>query len=163
MQNKWEKTSFNNYMQMAIDVASNGKKRNKNTKEIEIPIGCIIVDNKNHTILAKSCNRTQKTKNPTQHAEIICINTALKKINSDRLTNCSMYVTLEPCGMCASAIALAKIGNLYIGCLSKKTGAVISNCNYFDSKICNHKPKIFYPIMEKECTKLICDFFKEMH
>ena len=151
---------FNKNMQIAINLAML-KTDNKDKKKSEIPVGCVIVDDDTGKILAKSCNKTREKNNPTQHAEIICINRALKKINKDRLNNCSMYVTLEPCGMCAGAIALSKVDKLYIGCLSKKTGAVISNECYFNSKICNHRPKVFYPIMEDECQRLITNFFKK--
>ncbi len=143
---------FNNYMNIAIQIA---KKIEKNT---EVPIGCVIVDNKTGKILAKNSNKVKKTNNPIQHAEIVCINKALKKINKDRLDDCSMYVTLEPCLMCTGAIYLSKIKKIYIGCLSDKTGAIISNKNY---NCCNHKPEIFYPIMEEECKKLILNFFKK--
>ena len=148
-------------MQIAINIAEQ-KSNNKNKKKSEIPVGCVIIDNKTGKILAKSCNKTIKLNNPTQHAEIICINRALKKSSQSRLNGCSMYVTLEPCGMCAGAIALAKVGKLYIGCLSKKTGAIVSNKCYFDSTVCNHKPEIFYPIMENECKQLIVNFFKNI-
>ena len=151
---------FNNYMQIAIKEAVRGMRQN--TKTAEIPIGCIIVDNTNGTIIAKSHNKIVQSNNPTQHAEIVCINKALHKIKSDRLSNHSMYVTLEPCSMCAAAIALVKIKKLYIGCLSQKTGAVISNLNYFDTTLSNHKPEIFYPIMDKECKILLTNFFKTL-
>ena len=149
--------TFNNYMKIALNIS----KRNKKTINDEVPVGCVIVDNKTGTILAKSCNRTKKTNNPIQHAEIVCINKALKKIKKDRLTNCSMYITLEPCLMCTGAIILSKIKKIYIGCLSKKTGYMISNGGCLDNNKNNHKPEIFYPIMEKDCKKIIVDFFKK--
>ncbi len=151
--------TFNNYMKIALNMT----KRNKKTINDEVPVGCVIVCNKTGEILAKSCNKTKKTNNPIQHAEIICINKALKKIKKDRLTNCSMYVTLEPCLMCTGAIILSKIKKIYIGCLSEKTGYIVSNKECFnDNKNnYNHKPEIFYPIMEKDCKKMIVDFFKK--
>ena len=112
---------YSNYMQIAIDVAERQLIKQPHTDhEHEIPIGCVIVDNKTGKILAKSCNKTIKSNNSLQHAEIICINRALKKLSTNRLTNCSMYITLEPCIMCAGAIMLSKIDRLYIGCLSQK-------------------------------------------
>ena len=155
---KKQKT-FNNYMQIAIDIA---KKQNKNIDrdKHEIPIGCVIVDNTTGKIVAKSSNKTISKNNPTFHSEIICINNALKKLKTNRLENCSMYVTLEPCCMCAGAIILAKIGKIYIGCMSEKTGCGINNYSHFTSKISNYKPEVFYPIMEDECKQLIKDFFK---
>ena len=160
------KEIFNNYMQHAIDaIYCNNRKSYKNKSDktqetLEIPVGCVIVDNKTGDIIAKSNNKTIKTNNPIQHAEIICINKALKKLNKNRLTQCSMYVTLEPCCMCAGAISLAKIDKLYIGCLSEKTGAILDNNSFLEKKT-NHKPEIFYPIMEEECKKIISDFFRK--
>ena len=149
---------FSNFMQIAIDVAEQQLEDTNGMQEI--PIGCVIVDNKTNKIVAKSCNQTIKSNNPTKHAEIICIEKALKKLKTNRLTGCSMYITLEPCAMCAMAIALAKIERLYIGCLSEKTGAVISNLHIFKRTISNHCPDIYYGIMEKECKQLLKDFFK---
>lgn len=151
---------FKNYMQIAIEVA---KKQNKNLpkEKQEIPVGCVIVDNTTNKIIAKSCNKTISKNNSIMHAEIICINKAIKKLSQDRLTNCSIYITLEPCCMCSGAICLSKISKVYIGCLSKKTGCAINNYCHFKNKISNHKPEIFYPIMEKQCKKLITDFFKD--
>lgn len=158
--------TFNNYMHEAIKVAEkqikNHRYNNATHNNCEIPIGCVIVDNKTGKIISKSCNQIIKTNNPTQHAEIVCINKALKKINTNRLINCSIYCTLEPCSMCASAIMLAKIERLYIGCLSKKTGAVVSNIHLFKRKTCNHIPDIYYCIMEKECKKLLRGFFRDI-
>ena len=169
---------FSNYMEIAIETAEKQLLKNRATKyrlkknkkeiyfenyhQLEIPVGCVIIDNTTKKIISKSCNKTRCKNNPTQHAEIICINQAMKKLNTNRLTNCSMYITLEPCCMCAGAIALSKIGKVYIGCLSKKTGAVISNLHYFMRNICNHKPEIYYPIMEKECRELLRGFFRDI-
>ena len=155
---------YNNYMQIAIDVAERQLVKQPHIgHEHEIPIGCVIVDNKTGKILAKSCNKTIKSNNSLQHAEIICINRTLKKLSTNRLTNCSMYVTLEPCIMCAGAIMLSKIDRLYIGCLSKKTGAVISNIHLFQRNICNHIPDVYYGIMEQECKTLLRGFFRDIN
>ncbi len=150
---------FNNYMQIAIDVA---KKQNIHLakKQQEIPVGCLIVEDKTKKILAKSCNKTISKCNPLYHAEIICLHKAMRKLNTNRLTGCSMYVTMEPCCMCSGAIVLSKISNVYIGCLSEKTGCAVSNYNYFHSSVANSKTNVFYPIMEEACKKLIKEFFK---
>ena len=152
---------FNKYMKIAIDVA---KKQNKNKpkNKQEIPVGCVIVDNLTNKIVAKSCNKTISKNNPLMHAEIICINKALKKLQTNRLTNCSMYITLEPCCMCSGAICLAKISKIYIGCTSEKTGCVISNHRHFNSSVANYKPEIYYPIMEEDCKNLIKSFFQDI-
>ena len=152
---------FNKNMKIAINEAKKRLKKDINEEKQEIPIGCVITDNITGKIIAKSCNKTIKNKNPLQHCEIICINKALKKLNTNRLENCSIFITLEPCIMCASAIMLSKIGKIYIGCLSEKTGAIVSNLQLFNQKISNHKPEIYYPIMEEECKSIITDFFKK--
>ncbi len=128
----------------------------------EIPIGCVIVDNDTGKVLARAHNETIKTNNPTRHAEIVCIDKAMRRLRTNRLTNCSMYVTLEPCCMCAGAISLAKIDRLYIGCLSRKTGAVVSNLHYFLRNNCNHRPDVYYPIMEEKCRGLLRGFFRDV-
>ena len=160
-----DKYLFNNYMQKAIEVAErqfrNQKVKNCNPYA-EVPIGCVIVNNKNGQIVAKSCNKMVSSNNPTQHAEIVCINKALHKLKTNRLTNCSMYITLEPCTMCVAAIMFAKIDRLYIGCLSPKTGAVVSNIHFFKRSICNHIPAVYYCIMEKECRELLRGFFRDI-
>lgn len=147
-------------MQTAINIAKkNTTLRTQNDKECEIPVGCVIVDDMSGKILAKSCNKTRKTNNPLQHAEIICINKALKKIKNNRLSHCSMYITLEPCKMCAGAISLAKVDKLYIGCLSSKTGHIVSNA-FLQTEKTNHQPEIYYPVMENECKNIIRSFFR---
>ena len=160
---KANKNSFSNYMQLAIDIAERQLKGQKHIGDnCEIPIGCVIVDDKTGKVIAKSCNKTIKLNNPTQHAEILCINRALKKLKTNRLNHCSIYITLEPCAMCATAIMLAKIDRVYIGCLSPKTGAIISNLHIYKRTICNHKPDVYYCIMEKECKELLRGFFRDV-
>ena len=160
---KANKNSFSNYMQLAIDIAERQLKGQKHIGDnCEIPIGCVIVDDKTGKVIAKSCNKTIKLNNPTQHAEILCINKALKKLKTNRLNHCSIYITLEPCAMCATAIMLAKIDRVYIGCLSPKTGAIISNLHIYKRTICNHKPDVYYCIMEKECKELLRGFFRDV-
>lgn len=160
---KANKNSFSNYMQLAIDLAERQLKGQKHIGDnCEIPIGCVIVDDKTGKVIAKSCNKTIKLNNPTQHAEILCINRALKKLKTNRLNHCSIYITLEPCAMCATAIMLAKIDRVYIGCLSPKTGAIISNLHIYKRTICNHKPDVYYCIMEKECKELLRGFFRDV-
>ncbi|MBR1428905.1 MAG: nucleoside deaminase [Rickettsiales bacterium] len=159
---KVKNSAFCNFMQIAIDVAEKQIEDKKRLKhEPEIPIGCVIVNNKTNKIIAKSCNKTMAMKNPLKHAEIVCINRAMKKLKTNRLTGCSLYVTLEPCAMCASAIMLAKIDRVYIGCLSPKTGAIISNLHIYKRTICNHVPDVYYCIMEEECRALLRGFFRD--
>ena len=149
---------FNNFMEIAVNYA---KKKSCNClKYQEIPIGCIIVNNKTNQVIVKTSNLTKKNNNPIAHAEIIAINKACKKLKISTLKNYDMYVTLEPCAMCAFAISLAKINNLYIGTLSEKTGAVISNINILNSRTVNHKVVVYYDILKSECKSMIKKFFE---
>ncbi|MEN9782580.1 MAG: hypothetical protein RL208_733 [Pseudomonadota bacterium] len=141
-------------MQIAIQEA---KKAMQNG---EIPVGCIIVNSKTNTIISQSHNQTKTNQNQTHHAEMLCINNAFKIVKQNTLQGCDMYVTLEPCPMCAFAICLSKIDNLYIGTLSEKTGSVVSNIQMFEQKICNHKTHIYHGFMEEECAQLLKTFFQ---
>ncbi len=124
----------------------------------EVPIGAIIVD-KNKRIIAQSYNQVEKLKDPTAHAEILCIKEACKKLDTKYLFDCSIYVTIEPCFMCAAAISFAKIAKVYFSGFEPKTGAIESNLHYFSQKYCHHKPEIYGGIREKEAVKLMQDFF----
>jgi tRNA(Arg) A34 adenosine deaminase TadA len=125
----------------------------------EVPVGCIIIDNKKK-ILSRSGNSVIEESDPTAHAEINAIREACKKIKSDRLSECSIYVTLEPCIMCASAISKAKIKRLYFGADDLKYGAINGSSNFFQKKNCNHVPEIYDNIAKASCEALINNFFK---
>lgn len=129
-------------------------------KSGDIPVGCVIVS-QGGEILAKAKNTVYKDKLVCNHAEINAIKYASKKLNSRLLIGCSMYITLEPCAMCAYAICLARIENLYIGTTEPKTGAIISNLKIFDSAICNHRPNVYYGFMCEEISQLLKTFFQE--
>lgn len=124
----------------------------------ETPIGCIIVfENK---IIAKSHNQVETLKDPTAHAEILAITSASAYLDSKVLKGCSMYVTLEPCAMCAGAIVLSKIGNLFFGAFDPKSGACGSVINITNNKSLNHKVNVFGGILDKECGSILKSFFK---
>lgn len=144
---------FNNsYMETAIQMA-------KDAYSIgEIPIGAVIVD-EGGIIIAKSHNLVEKLKNSTFHAEILAINEACLSLGEKYLINCSMYVTLEPCYMCAGAISMTKISKLYIGAEDKKFGAILNGARIFQKKKLNHFPEVYSGIMEQECSDLIKSFF----
>lgn len=118
----------------------------------EVPVGCVIV--KDGKVIAKAHNISEHKNNATYHAEMIAINKACKKLNQNRLWDCDMYVTLEPCMMCATAISLVRIKNLYIGCLDKKGGGLV----FYDMKTCHHKPKIEL-INHSPSSQILKDFF----
>ena len=136
------------------------KEAKKAYKKLEIPVGCVIV--KDGEIIAKAHNLKELKKDTTKHAEIIAIQRASKKLNSWRLLDCEMYVTLEPCPMCAGAIINSRIKKIYIGTLDEKTGACGSVLNLFKDYKFNHKVEVEKGIMKDECEKILKEFFKEL-
>lgn len=135
------------------------KEAEKAYKKFEVPIGAIIV--KNDKIIARAHNLREKNNLATSHAEILCIERACKKLKSWRLDGCQMYVTLEPCLMCAGAITQARINKVYIGAKDTKNGCVGSVANVF--KDINTTHKVEYEYIENEmCSNIITDFFKKL-
>ena len=126
--------------------------------ENEVPVGAVIV--KNGEIIAKERNRREKNNDATAHAELLAKKKACKKLNSWRLNDCELYVTLEPCPMCAGAIINSRIKTVVFGAFDKKGGAVESKVDLF-SKGFNHKPEIYGGVCEKECAELLKKFFEE--
>tara|TARA_Y100001970_G_scaffold225701_1_gene278767 strand:- start:147 stop:596 length:450 start_codon:yes stop_codon:yes gene_type:complete len=143
----------NKYMEKALQLANKAKEIN------EIPVGSVIVNSKGE-IIASSYNTNFRDKDPTAHAEINAIRKACALLNSERLKGCDIYVTLEPCIMCAAAISRAKIERLYYGADDLIYGSVNGNINFFQSKNCNHVPEIYDNISKTECESLINNFFK---
>lgn len=142
------------YFEEAINEAKKAEKIG------EVPIGAIIV--KDQKIIAKSHNQNIKLNDPTAHAEILAIRSACKYLNSKNLENCDLYVTLEPCQMCASAIANSRIRNLYFAIPDQKSGGVINGTKIFNSSSTHHKPNFYYGFFEEECKKIIQNFFKKL-
>ena len=134
------------------------KEAYKAFNEDEVPVGCVIVFN--DEVVAKAHNKKVKKKDPTSHAEIECIRKACKKLNTSNLDGCKMYVTLEPCIMCAGAIIQSRIKELYIGTLDNKGGAFGSNTDVLKIKGLNHYPKVYKNIRQKECSDVLKAFFK---
>ncbi|MDP4180370.1 MAG: tRNA adenosine(34) deaminase TadA [Bacillota bacterium] len=129
-------------------------------KKLETPVGAVIVlDGK---IIARGHNKRESNQDPTLHAEIIAIKKAAKKLGSWRLTDCDMYVTLEPCPMCAGALIQSRIRNLFFGAFDPKAGAAGSVINILALEKFNHKVEVINGIMEDECSKILKDFFKEL-
>ena len=127
-------------------------------KSAEVPIGCVIV--LNSEVIATAGNRTLTDRDPTAHAEILAIRQATKAVGSERLVDCDLYVTLEPCTMCAGAISLARIRRLYYGAADPKGGAVDSGVRFFASPACHHVPEIYPAVGEQEAATLLRDFFR---
>ena len=136
------------------------KEAKKAYQKLEIPVGAVIV--KDGKIISRGHNLKETKTDTTKHAEIIAIQKASKKLNAWRLIDCEMYVTLEPCAMCAGAIINSRIKKLYIGTMDEKTGAVGSVLNLFEDFTFNHKVEAEKGIMQDECKNMLKQFFKEL-
>jgi tRNA(adenine34) deaminase len=124
----------------------------------EVPIGCVIVCD--GVVIARAGNRTLRDRDPTAHAELLAIRTAARALASERLSDCDLYVTLEPCTMCAAAMSFARIRRLYFGALDPKGGAVDSGVRFFASPTCHHRPEVYGGIGEADAGALLRDFFR---
>lgn len=136
------------------------KEAKKAYNKLEVPVGAVIV--KNGQIIARAHNLKESKKDTTKHAEILAIQKASKKLDSWRLLDCEMYVTLEPCTMCAGAIIQARVGKLYIGTMDYKTGACGSVLNVLEEYPFNHKVEYETEILKEECENILQEFFKEL-
>ena len=125
----------------------------------EVPVGCVIV--RNGEVVARAGNRTLADCDPTAHAELIAIREAGRLLGSERLADCDLYVTLEPCAMCAGALAFARIRRLYYGAADAKGGAVDNGVKFFASPNCHHRPEVYGGLAEAEAQNLLVEFFKE--
>ena len=134
------------------------KEAKKAYEKLEVPVGAVIV--KNGKIIARAHNQKETKYDTTKHAEILAIQKASKKLESWRLLDCEMYITLEPCSMCAGAIINSRIKKVYIGALDEKTGAAGSVLNLFEDYKFNHKVEVEKGVMQEECENILKDFFK---
>ncbi|MEX0280620.1 MAG: nucleoside deaminase [Arenibacterium sp.] len=125
----------------------------------EVPVGAVIV-NASGQVLASAGNRTRELKDPTAHAEILAIRDACSELQSERLTGCSLYVTLEPCAMCAAAIAAARIEKLYYGADDPKSGGVAQGARVFSQTQTHHRPEIYDGIGAQDSERLLREFFR---
>jgi len=142
-----------NFMKLAFREAE------KAYEEGECPVGCVIIyENK---IIAKSHNQIETLKDPTAHAEILAITSAAANLDSKILKNCSMYVTLEPCPMCAGAIVLSKLKNLFFGAFDPKSGACGSVINVTNNKSLNHSVNVYGGVLDTECGGILKSFFEK--
>jgi tRNA(adenine34) deaminase len=140
-------------MDLALKAAENAGKAG------EVPIGCVIV--LNNEVIAEAGNRTLADRDPTAHAEILAIRQATKAVGSERLVDCDLYVTLEPCTMCAGAISLARVRRLYYGAADPKGGAVDSGVRFFAQPTCHHVPEVYSAVGESRASTLLKEFFRE--
>ena len=141
------------FMQSALDEARTAGARG------EVPVGCVIV--RNGDVIARAGNRTLADKDPTAHAELLAIRQAAAALGTERLTDCDLYVTLEPCTMCAAAMSFARLRRLYFGAADEKGGAVEHGVRFFAAPTCHHRPDVYGGINESEAAALLKDFFRE--
>ena len=124
----------------------------------EVPVGCVIV--RDGALIARGRNATIAARDPTAHAEMLAIRAAAAALASERLVDCDLYVTLEPCPMCAAAISFARIRRLYYGAADPKGGAVENGVKLYASPTCHHRPEVYAGIAEREAAALLQDFFQ---
>jgi tRNA(adenine34) deaminase len=141
-----------NFMSLALDEARAAVMRG------EVPIGCVVV--RDGDVIARAGNRTITDRDPTAHAEMLALREAAAVIGSERLTDCDLYATLEPCAMCAAAISFARIRRLYFGATDPKGGAVEHGVRFFAATTCHHRPEVYSGIGETDCVALLKAFFQ---
>jgi tRNA(adenine34) deaminase len=144
-------TAVPSFMDIALEEARTAAARG------EVPVGCVIV--RTGDVVARAGNRTILDHDPTAHAELIAIRAAAAALGSERLTDCDLYVTLEPCTMCAAAMSFARIRRLYYGARDPKGGAVESGVRFFSAPTCHHRPEIYGGIGEAAAAELLRAFF----
>lgn len=124
----------------------------------EVPIGCVVVND--GKVIARAGNRTITDRDPTAHAEMLAIRAAAQALGSERLSDCDLYVTLEPCTMCATAMSFARIRRLYYGAADPKGGGVDSGVRFFAQPTCHHRPEVYSAVGEEASSALLRAFFK---
>ena len=145
--------ALNKYMKIAMTEARKAGRRG------DVPVGAVIVEVSSGRVLAQAGNRVEADSDPTGHAEILVLREVAIKVCSPRLSGCDIYVTLEPCPMCAQAISFSRIRRLYFGAYDSKNGAVDHGVKIFSQKFCNHKPEIIGSLEEKKCSNILKEFF----
>ncbi|MGO1120287.1 nucleoside deaminase [Rhodovibrionaceae bacterium A322] len=143
------------YMPMALEEAR------KAFDLQEVPVGAVLVEASSGKVLARSHNEVERLPDPTAHAEILALRRGAELRGSPRLMDCDLYVTLEPCAMCAQAIAFARIRRLVFGAYDPKGGGVDHGARVFDRATCHHRPEVISGVMEQDCSNLLKDFFQQ--
>ena len=147
--------NHHDYMKIAVDEAKKAYKKD------EVPVGAIIVDPKTGGVIAKAHNQSEHKKDALAHAEIEVMRKACKKLQQNRLRGMFLYVTLEPCTMCAAAISMMRIEKVFFGAEDQKGGAVKNGVRFYEASTCHHRVGYEGGIMEGECSELLKDFFKK--
>ena len=127
----------------------------------EVPVGAVVVDGRSGAVLARAGNAVEATHDPTAHAELLAIREAAAKRGTARLVDCDIYVTLEPCAMCAQAIAFARLRRVYFGAADPKGGGVEHGARIFRQPTCHHRPEVIGGIQESRAAELLRRFFQE--
>jgi len=141
------------FMTLALAEAESAARRG------EVPVGAVLVDGGNGVVLAASGNRVEELADPTAHAELLVLRAAAAQRLTPRLGDCDLYVTLEPCPMCASAIALARLRRVYFGAYDPKGGGVEHGARIFDAPSCHHRPEVVGGVRERDAALLLQAFF----
>lgn len=140
-------------MAIALEEANAAKLRD------EVPIGAVLVDVHSDTVLARAGNRTRELNDPSAHAEMLVIREACEKTGAQRIPEHDLYVTLEPCTMCAAAISFARIRRVIIGAPDEKGGGVLHGAQFYDQPTCHWRPEVTHGLMSEECGRILKDFF----
>lgn len=127
----------------------------------EVPVAACVVDSRTDSIIATASNRTEQDADPTAHAEVLALRAAAHSVGAPRLPLCDLYVTLEPCAMCAAAISFARIRKLVFGAYDPKGGAVEHGSRFYSQPTCHHAPEVVGGVCETEAGSLLRDFFRE--
>src|ERR1043166_5057298 len=143
---------MSSFMQIALDEARAAAAAG------EVPVGCVVV--RDGQVIARAGNRTLTDRDPTAHCEMLAIRAAASALGSERLLDCDLYVTLEPCAMCAAAISFARIRRLYYGAADPKGGAVENGVRFFASPSCRNRPDVYGGLAETETAVLLTEFFR---
>lgn len=148
-------TFLNKYMDMALEEAVSAAEVG------EVPVGAVIVYGPSGQVVSRASNRVILDRDPSAHAELLAIRRACKQLNSERLIDCDLYVTLEPCPMCAQLISFARVRRLYFAACDEKGGGVENGPRVLHAKSCHHRPEIYGGIGESMASRLLKDFFKQ--
>lgn len=148
-----EQRAFTSYMGLALDEARRAGARG------EVPVGAVVV--MGEAVVAQAGNRTRELNDPTAHAEMLVIRAACAQLGTERLLGADIYVTLEPCPMCAAAIAAARVGRLYFGASDPKSGGVMVGAKVFSHPQCHHAPQVYDGIGADEAEAILKDFFAQ--
>jgi len=142
------------YMALALTQARLAQERG------EVPIGAVLVNAESGGVIAQDGNRCEELKDPTAHAELMVLRAGGRMLNSTRLPACDLYVTLEPCTMCATALSFARIRRLYFGAYDPKGGGVDHGAQFYNQATCHHRPEVYGGVREQECADLLTAFFR---